>query len=109
MGDRAGKEPALRCLFQLREPRQVTAESHRRGRSVDKLETLDRGKPLSVARVVDVPLAADLLRGKGGWATRLEAKIAHDLDPGNWPVGIPQGASHPQPLRPDERAVAVVQ
>jgi len=37
-----------------------------------QLETLDNGKPLSVARVADVPLAADLFHYMAGWATKLE-------------------------------------
>jgi len=36
------------------------------------LETLDNGKPLAVARVADVPLAADLFRYMAGWATKIE-------------------------------------
>src|SRR5580658_1341855 len=34
-----------------------------------QLESLDNGKPLSVARVADVPLAVDLFRYMAGWAT----------------------------------------
>jgi len=37
-----------------------------------ELETLDNGKPISVAKVADVPLAADLFRYMAGWATKLE-------------------------------------
>jgi phenylacetaldehyde dehydrogenase len=37
-----------------------------------QLESLDNGKPLSVARVADVPLAVDLFRYMAGWATKLE-------------------------------------
>ena len=36
------------------------------------LETLDNGKPLTVARAADVPLAADMFRYMAGWATKLE-------------------------------------
>jgi phenylacetaldehyde dehydrogenase len=36
------------------------------------LESLDNGKPISVARVADVPLAVDLFRYMAGWATKLE-------------------------------------
>jgi phenylacetaldehyde dehydrogenase len=35
-----------------------------------ELESLDNGKPLSVARVADVPLAVDLFRYMSGWATK---------------------------------------
>jgi phenylacetaldehyde dehydrogenase len=37
-----------------------------------ELETLDNGKPISVSRVADVPLAVDLLRYMAGWATKIE-------------------------------------
>jgi phenylacetaldehyde dehydrogenase len=36
------------------------------------LETLDNGKPLTVATAADVPLAIDLLRYMAGWATKIE-------------------------------------
>jgi phenylacetaldehyde dehydrogenase len=36
-----------------------------------ELETLDNGKPLGVARVADVPLAADLFHYMAGWATKI--------------------------------------
>ncbi len=36
------------------------------------LETLDNGKPLTVARAADVPLAIDLFRYMAGWATKIE-------------------------------------
>ncbi len=37
-----------------------------------ELETLDNGKPVAVARVADVPLAAELFRYMAGWATKIE-------------------------------------
>src|SRR5665811_376094 len=37
-----------------------------------QLESLDNGKPLSVARVADVPLAADLFHYMAGWVTKIE-------------------------------------
>src|SRR5258705_248298 len=37
-----------------------------------QLETLDNGKPLTVARIADVPLAADLFQYMAGWATKIE-------------------------------------
>jgi phenylacetaldehyde dehydrogenase len=36
------------------------------------LETLDNGKPFTVARAADVPLAVDLFRYMAGWATKIE-------------------------------------
>ena len=37
-----------------------------------QLESLDNGKPLAIARVADVPLAADLFHYMAGWATKIE-------------------------------------
>src|ERR1700678_3619342 len=37
-----------------------------------ELETLDNGKPLTVSKVADVPLAVDLFRYMAGWATKIE-------------------------------------
>jgi phenylacetaldehyde dehydrogenase len=37
-----------------------------------QLESLDNGKPYTVARAADVPLAADLFHYMAGWATKLE-------------------------------------
>jgi phenylacetaldehyde dehydrogenase len=37
-----------------------------------QLESLDNGKPVTIARVADVPLAADLFRYMAGWATKVE-------------------------------------
>ncbi len=36
-----------------------------------ELESLDNGKPMAVARVADVPLAADLFHYMAGWCTKL--------------------------------------
>ena len=37
-----------------------------------ELESLDNGKPRTVARVADIPLAADIFHYMAGWATKLE-------------------------------------
>jgi phenylacetaldehyde dehydrogenase len=37
-----------------------------------EIESLDNGKPRAVARVADIPLAADLFHYMAGWATKLE-------------------------------------
>ena len=37
-----------------------------------QLESLDNGKPLTVARVADVPLAIDMFRYMAGWTTKIE-------------------------------------
>ena len=40
-----------------------------------QLESLDNGKPLTVARAADVPLAADLFHYMAGWATKIEGSV----------------------------------
>lgn len=37
-----------------------------------EIESLDNGKPKAVARVADIPLAADLFHYMAGWATKIE-------------------------------------
>ena len=37
-----------------------------------QLESLDNGKPYAVAKVADVPLAADMFHYMAGWATKIE-------------------------------------
>ncbi len=37
-----------------------------------ELESLDNGKPVTIARAADVPLAVDLFRYMAGWATKIE-------------------------------------
>lgn len=37
-----------------------------------ELESTDNGKPMTVARVADVPLAVDLFRYMAGWTTKIE-------------------------------------
>ncbi len=57
-----------------------------------QLESLDNGKPLKIARVADVPLAADHFRYYAGWATKIEGNTI--------PLGLaPQGKFHAYTLR----------
>jgi len=52
------------------------------------MESLDNGKPLSVARAADIPLAADLFHYMSGWATKLEGTPFPSRSPlpaGIWP------------------------
>ena len=46
-----------------------------------RLESLDNGKPLTVARVADVPLAVDMFRYMAGWATKI---LGHTI-----PISVP--------------------
>lgn len=42
---------------------------------LSQLEALDNGKPISVARAADVPLAAELFQYMAGWATKLNGEL----------------------------------
>ena len=60
-----------------------------------QLESLDNGKPLSVARAADVPLAIDMFRYMAGWATKIEGNAIPMSFPGQYfaytlrePVGV---------------------
>src|ERR1700681_995833 len=41
-----------------------------------ELESLDNGKPMTVARAADVPLAADIFQYMAGWGTKIEGKTS---------------------------------
>ena len=58
-----------------------------------QLESLDNGKPVSVAGVADVPLAVDCLRYMAGWATKLEGATIPISVPGHvaWTLREPVG------------------
>jgi phenylacetaldehyde dehydrogenase len=60
-----------------------------------ELESLDNGKPAAVARVADVPLAVDMFRYMGGWATKITGTTIPINMPGEYlsytlrePVGV---------------------
>jgi phenylacetaldehyde dehydrogenase len=57
------------------------------------LESLDNGKPMSVARAADVPLAVDNLRYFAGWATKIEGSTIPISVPGHvaWTLREPVG------------------
>ena len=56
-----------------------------------QLESLDNGKPVGVARVADVPGAAEMFRYMAGWATKIEGKTI--------PLSVPGAAWHAYTLR----------
>jgi phenylacetaldehyde dehydrogenase len=64
------------------------------GEEFAQLETLDNGKPISVARVADIPLVVDHFRYYAGWATKIEGETIPVSVPGmlNYtrrePVGV---------------------
>ena len=60
-----------------------------------ELESMDNGKPLSVARVADVPLAIDLFRYMAGWSTKIMGHTFPISFPGDYlsytlrePIGV---------------------
>jgi phenylacetaldehyde dehydrogenase len=62
------------------------------------LESLDNGKPATVARVADIPLSADMFHYMAGWTTKIEGKtipISNLAAPGKYlsytrpePIGV---------------------
>jgi phenylacetaldehyde dehydrogenase len=62
---------------------------------VAELESLDNGKPVSVARVADLPLAIDMFRYMAGWATKIGGSTLSFGTPGAFhsytlrePIGV---------------------
>ena len=60
-----------------------------------ELESIDNGKPYAVARVADLPLAVDMFRYMGGWATKITGTTLPISMPGEYlsytvrePVGV---------------------
>jgi phenylacetaldehyde dehydrogenase len=60
-----------------------------------EIESLDNGKPLSVARVADLPLAVDMFRYMAGWATKITGSTLSFATPGAFhsytmrePIGV---------------------
>jgi phenylacetaldehyde dehydrogenase len=60
-----------------------------------EIESMDNGKPLSIARVADVPLAVDLFRYMAGWATKITGSTFPISFPGDYltytlrePIGV---------------------
>jgi phenylacetaldehyde dehydrogenase len=60
-----------------------------------ELESIDNGKPYAVARVADLPLAVDMFRYMGGWATKISGRTIPWSLPGQFlsytvkePVGV---------------------
>ncbi len=60
-----------------------------------QLETLDNGKPFTIASMADIPLSADHFRYMAGWATRIEGSTLGISAPGEYhaftlrePIGV---------------------
>jgi phenylacetaldehyde dehydrogenase len=77
-----------RCISRLAD----LIEQH--GEEFAQLESLDNGKPLTIARVADIPLAVDLFRYMVGWATKIEGHTI-PISAGNYfaytlrePIGV---------------------
>jgi len=89
----SGPWPALtpsqrgRLLWKLADLLEAHAEE------LAELESLDNGKPLTVARAADVPLAVDCLRYFAGWATKIEGSTIPISVPGHvaWTLREPVG------------------
>lgn len=76
-----------RLLWKLAELLEAHAEEFA------ELESLDNGKPRTVAMAADVPLAVDCLRYMAGWATKIEGKTLPISVPGHvaWTLREPVG------------------
>jgi phenylacetaldehyde dehydrogenase len=63
------------------------------GDELAALESLDNGKPVTVARAADIPLSADCLRYFAGWATKIEGATIPISVPGHiaWTLREPVG------------------
>ncbi len=89
----SGPWPALtpsergRLLWKLADLLEARAEEFA------ELESLDNGKPRTVARAADVPLAVDCLRYFAGWATKIEGSTIPISVPGHvaWTLREPVG------------------
>src|SRR5271168_1789374 len=62
---------------------------------VAEIESLDNGKPFSVARVADLPLSVDMFRYMAGWATKISGSTLSFSTPGAFhsytmrePIGV---------------------
>jgi len=60
-----------------------------------EIESIDNGKPVAIARMADVPLAVDMFRYMGGWATKVTGSTIPLSFPGEFfsytlrePVGV---------------------
>jgi phenylacetaldehyde dehydrogenase len=60
-----------------------------------EIESIDNGKPFSVAKVADVPLAVDMFRYMAGWATKISGSTLNFASPGAFhsytllePIGV---------------------
>jgi phenylacetaldehyde dehydrogenase len=60
-----------------------------------EIESLDNGKPFSVAKVADVPLSVDMFRYMAGWATKISGSTLNFASPGAFhsytlrePIGV---------------------
>jgi phenylacetaldehyde dehydrogenase len=76
-----------KCLWRLAD----LIEKH--GEEFAQLETLDNGKPLTVARAADIPLVVDHFRYYAGWATKVEGETIPVSVPGvlNYTLREPVG------------------
>ena len=90
-----GAWPRLRPAERTRMLWRLAELIEQHGDELALLETLNTGKPLRMARMFDVGLAAECLRYNAGWATKLNGETRPVSLPGEWhaytlrePVGV---------------------
>jgi phenylacetaldehyde dehydrogenase len=59
-----------------------------------EIESIDNGKPVTVARAADVPLAIDMFRYMGGWATKITGSTIPLSFPGEFLSASSDRSSH---------------
>lgn len=91
----AGPWPRMRPADRSRLLYRLAEALEQHGDELALLETLNTGKPLRIARLFDVGLAAECLRYNAGWATKLNGETRNVSLPGDWhaytlrePVGV---------------------
>ena len=91
----AGPWPRMRPADRSRLLYRLAEAIEQHGDELALLETLNTGKPLRIARLFDVGLAAECLRYNAGWATKLNGETRNVSLPGDWhaytlrePVGV---------------------
>lgn len=90
-----GPWPAMKPAQRARLLWRLAELIDQHGDELARLETLNTGKPVKMARMFDVALSAECLRYHAGWCTKLEGATRATSLPGEWhtytlrePVGV---------------------
>ncbi|WP_159499854.1 aldehyde dehydrogenase [Microbacterium sp. 18062] len=90
-GPWARMRPKERARLLWRVAELIDADAEKLG----ALESLDTGKPLHIARDIELPAAAEAFRYYAGWATKLSGQTKNVSLPGEWlamtlrePIGV---------------------